>query len=90
MPTAADIIVRRPTEAEKAECKGWPIWECEAKTFDWSYTQQETCLIIQGRVTIKDGKNSVSFVAGDYVVFPRDLDCTWQVEEAVKKYYDFS
>jgi uncharacterized cupin superfamily protein len=23
------------------------------------------------------------------VVFPEDLECTWQVEEPVKKYYNF-
>lgn len=90
MPTITDIIVRKPTEAEIKECNRWPVWESEAKTFDWSYTQQETCLIIEGRVTVKDSGGSISFGPGDYVIFPRDLDCTWQVEQAVKKYYNFS
>jgi uncharacterized cupin superfamily protein len=41
------------------------------------------------RVTVTDGKDSVSFSAGDFVVFPEDLECTWQVHEPVKKHYSF-
>jgi hypothetical protein len=60
-----------------------------AITFDWAYTEKETCLLLEGKVTVTDGKNSVSFGPGDLVVFPEDLECTWHVTEAVKKYYNF-
>ncbi|MBU1259667.1 MAG: cupin domain-containing protein [Planctomycetes bacterium] len=91
MPTVKDVIVRKPTEAEKKECSGWPIWTCGVSTFDWDYTQKETCLILAGKVTAKDrpGSGAVSFGPGDFVVFPNGLKCTWQVAEAVKKHYNF-
>ena len=89
MPSVSDIIVKKPSDAEAAECKGWPIWECETSTFDWSYTQQETCLVLEGTVTVSDATGSVSFGPGDMVIFPNDLDCTWQVEQPVKKHYKF-
>jgi uncharacterized cupin superfamily protein len=89
MPTVKDIIVRKPTEEEAKNCEVWPIWKCQPSTFDWSYTEKETCLLIEGKVTVTDGKESVSFGPGDLVIFPQDLECTWQVAEAVKKHYNF-
>jgi len=90
MPTIKDVIVRKPTEKEMAACKSWPIWNCEQSTFDWEYSETETCLIIKGSVTVSDGKNSVSIGPGDLAIFPNGLICTWQVKEAVSKYYNFS
>jgi uncharacterized cupin superfamily protein len=89
MATVKDIIVKKPSEAEAKTCQAWPIWKCEPKTFDWAYTEKETCLLIEGKVTVTDGKDSVTFGSGDFVVFPEDLECTWNVHEAVKKYYNF-
>jgi uncharacterized cupin superfamily protein len=89
MPTARDIVVRKPTEAEANRCKTWPIWTCEPSSFDWSYTEKETCLILEGKVTVTDGSTSVTFGPGDMVVFPQDLDCVWTVEEPVRKHYNF-
>ena len=90
MPTVKDVIVKKPSEDESGRCKSWPIWQCEPSTFDWVYTQTETCLLLEGKVTVSDGKDSVSFGAGDMVIFPVDLECTWHISEAVKKHYDFT
>ena len=90
MPTVKDVIVRKPTTDEMSTCQGWPIWEAEPSRFDWSYTETETCLIIEGEVTVKDGESSVSFGEGDFVVFPVGLNCVWDIKKAVKKYYNFS
>jgi uncharacterized cupin superfamily protein len=89
MPTVKDVIVKKPSEQEASTCRAWPIWKCEPSTFDWVYTEKETCLLIEGKVTVTDGSDSVSFGPGDLVVFPEDLECTWQVTEPVKKYYNF-
>ena len=89
MATVKDVVVRKPTKDEDKNCKTWPIWTCKPSEFDWAYTEKETCLILEGEVTVTDGKDSVSFGAGDLVIFPEDLECTWQVQEAVKKYYNF-
>jgi len=89
MPTVRDVIVKKPTQAEQAACKAWPIWKCEPSTFDWQYTEKETCLVLEGKVTVSDDKNSVSFGPGDLVIFPQDLECIWNVTEPVKKHYNF-
>ena len=83
------IIVRKPTEFEKAEMQTKPTWGCEVSTFDWYYDSEETCLIIEGDVTVRYQDESVSFGAGDYVVFPKGLSCVWDVKKPVKKYYVF-
>ncbi len=89
MPTVKDVVVRKPSDEEAATCRSWPIWKCEPSTFDWSYTEKETCLLLEGKVTVTDDKDSVSFGPGDFVIFPDGLECTWRVNEAVTKHYNF-
>jgi len=92
MLTVKDIIVRKPTAAEREVCKHWPIWKCDVSQFDWEYSQVEKCLILEGQVVIMDRPDSgqaVTFGQGDYVVFPNGLKCVWKIEKAVKKHYDF-
>ncbi len=102
MPAVKDVIVRKPSREEIRKCQSWPIWTCEKSTFDWDYTQTETCLILEGKVTVKDrpaspmtasqsgpGSGAVSFGPGDLVIFPTGLSCTWQVFEPVRKHYNF-
>jgi len=89
MPTVKDVIVKKPSAAEAAECKAWPTWRCDPSTFDWSYTEKETCLVVEGQVTVTDGTDSVTFGPGDLVIFPDNLECTWKVTQAVTKHYNF-
>jgi len=84
-----DILVRKPTEKEVAEMKSNPIWSCGVSEFDWHYDSEEISLIVEGEVTVNYGSKSVSFSAGDYVVFPKGLSCFWQVKKPVKKHYEF-
>ena len=68
----AEIIETKPSEHALLELgvKSWPIWTCEASVFDWDYTQSETCLVLEGEVTVTDrpeGAVSVSFGPGDLV-----------------------
>jgi uncharacterized cupin superfamily protein len=89
MPTVKDVIIRKPSQQETQACKKWPVWSCQPSTFDWVYTERETCLILEGEVAVSDSKDSVSFGPGDFVVFPVDLECTWNVKKAVRKHYNF-
>jgi len=85
-----NIIVRKPTDREIAGMKTKPVWTCEVSTFDWDYDEMEICLLIEGEVVVKYSANeSVSFAAGDLVVFPKGLSCVWQVKKPVRKYYMF-
>ncbi|MHC4757725.1 MAG: cupin domain-containing protein [Planctomycetota bacterium] len=89
MPTVKDVIVRKPTDQEKETAQAWPIWQCKPSTFDWAYTEKETCILLEGEVTVSDQNDSVNFGPGDLVVFPTDLECTWHVKQPVKKHYTF-
>ena len=84
-----DIIVKKPTDREISEMKSKPVWTCGVSEFDWHYDSEETALIVEGEVTVKYGDKSVSFAAGDFVVFPEGLSCVWQVKKPVKKHYMF-
>jgi len=80
--------VRKPTEEEKEEAGGWPVWEKESSEFDWEYSDRETCYILEGSATVtaEDGE-SISFGAGDWVVFEAGLKCRWKIDEKIKKHY---
>lgn len=84
------IEVRKPTEEEKREAADWPEWSKEASEFPWSYADKETCLILEGRATATpEGGEPASFGPGDWVVFPKGLECVWKIDEPVRKHYKF-
>jgi len=87
------VVVTHNPSAElidKLGCHSWPIWQKEPSMFPWGYQEKETCLILDGKVTItpKNGE-PVTFGQGDLVVFPQGLECTWDVRETVRKHYKF-
>lgn len=82
--------VRKPTPEEIQKAKTWPIWEKEESEFPWKYEEQETCYIVEGSATVTtDTGETVSFKAGDWVVFESGLTCTWNIHERIKKHYAF-
>ena len=87
------IIVTSPCPEsiiEELSIKDWPIWTCDASSFDWTYDEKETCLLLEGQVTVTPkGEQPVKFSAGDLVTFPAGMDCRWEVHKAVRKYYRF-
>ena len=84
-----NVIVKKPTEAEKADMLTKPTWGCGVSEFDWFYDSEETCLLTEGEVTVDYNGGSVSFGAGDLVTFPSGLKCVWKVTKAVQKHYIF-
>jgi len=68
----------------------WPVWEKEVSTFDWHYDSTERCYILEGKVRVepKDGKPA-EFGPGDFVTFPKGMDCVWKVSKPVRKHYKF-
>ncbi len=91
MPTAKQIIVRKPSPQETQACQAWPVWTCNISRFDYCYDAKETCLILEGAVTVSnpDGSESISFGPGDLVIFPKGLECRWSVTRPVRKHYNF-
>ena len=82
--------IRKPSEQESRQAKSWPIWTKEASEFTWEYDEKETCLILEGEVTItNETGEKFSFGPGDWVVFPQDMKCTWTITSDVRKHYKF-
>ena len=85
------ILVTSPcteTTIQELGIKNWPIWTCDVRSFDWTYEDQETCLFLEGEVTVIPADGApVQFGAGNLVVFPAGIDCQWDVQKAVRKYY---
>ena len=50
---------------------------------------QETCLILEGKAVIHTKEGNVEFGEGDYVVFPKGLACTWEIQKKIRKHYNF-
>lgn len=85
----AHITVTKPSQhaLEELGVGNWPIWTCGVSKFDWHYDDRETCYLLEGRVTVTAGEQTVSFGPGDLVVFPQGTDCTWNVSVPVRKHY---
>ena len=77
-------------QIEEQGVLSWPIWSCDVSEFDWEYDQQESCLLLEGKVEVKSECETVRFSAGDFVVFPKGLKCHWKVTIHVKKHYTFN
>lgn len=85
-----EIEVRKPTEEEIKITESWPTWSKEVSEFPWSYSEKETCLILKGRAEVVGaGGEKIEFSAGDFVIFPQGLECTWKILEPVEKKYNF-
>ena len=88
------INIKRQADKKQLEQDGvmdWPIWEIEVSNFPWTYESDEHCYILEGRVTVTpDNANSVEIKAGDYVIFPKGMSCTWEIHEPIRKHYQFS
>jgi uncharacterized cupin superfamily protein len=89
----AEIKVEKVPEQKLKEMGifSWPIWEKEVSRFDWHYDDTEMCYILKGKVAVetKDG-GKVEFQSGDFVTFPKGLDCVWDIKEPVRKHYNFT
>ena len=85
-------VQKNPPESLLAELqvRSWPIWEKEVSKFPYTYDENETCLFLEGEVVVTpDGGTPVSIKAGDLVVFPDGLACTWDIRKPVRKHYKF-
>ncbi len=78
-----------PKELQDLGVKGWPIWECGPSEFDWYYSQNERCYILEGKVVVETSQGEVEINKGDLVLFPQGLSCRWKVLEKVRKHYRF-
>lgn len=86
-----EISIKRLAEKEidNRGIKTWPVWEKEISRFPWTYSDNEECLIIEGEFLIETKDGIYNVEAGDFVTFPKGLNCVWDIKKPVKKYYNF-
>ena len=85
-------VIKEASEADLEKMRKWPTWGCEVSKFPWTYGEKETCLLIQGKVTVTPtgGGQPVTIQKGDIAIFPAGMSCTWDVTESIQKHYRFS
>lgn len=71
-------------------------WGCSPGKYQLKFDAQETCYLLRGKVKVypknsstTEEEETVEFGAGDLVVIPKGLSCTWDVSVAVDKHYKF-
>jgi hypothetical protein len=80
-----------PQKLQQLGVYSWPVWEKEVSEFDWHYDSDETCYILDGHVFVTpEGGAPVEIRAGDFVVFPAGMSCTWKITQPIRKHYKFS
>ena len=86
-------VISQPDQAflEKKGVFGWGTWGCGVSKFPWTYSENESCYLLAGKVTVTPdgGGRPVTFGKGDFVTFPAGMSCTWDVTEEVKKHFMF-
>ncbi len=85
-----EIIKLSESKITEKNILQWPIWTCEVSEFNWEYSDEEACLLLEGEVEVSSEFETVRFSAGDYVVFPKGLKCRWKVIKPVRKHYSFN
>ena len=76
-------------EIKDRKIESWPIWTKEISRFEHHYDDTEECYIIEGFFTIDTTEKTYTIEAGDFVTFKKGLNCTWDIQSPVKKYYNF-
>ncbi|KAD5317368.1 hypothetical protein R6Q59_032704 [Mikania micrantha] len=88
------IVHKNPSESHLSELgiKSWPKWGCSPGKYQLKFDAQETCYLLRGKVKVYRKNSSemmAEFGAGDLVILPEGLSCTWDVSVAVDKHYKF-
>jgi uncharacterized cupin superfamily protein len=71
---------------EKLKVSDWPEWEKGVSTMPWTYFEDETSYVLEGRVIVTpDQGDPVEISKGNLVTFPAGLSCVWQIIEPIRK-----
>jgi uncharacterized cupin superfamily protein len=84
------IVTRsQPIAASKDGGFSCGRWECRGGKFELTYCCDEFVQILEGSVTVDDGKQTRKLIPGDVAYFPQGLRATWTVHGYVKKFAIF-
>ena len=74
-------------DAEARGITAWPTWERGVSRFHWHYETTEECYVISGRARIETEDGNIEIEQHDFVSLPAGLDCVWDIQEPISKYY---
>ncbi|XP_015965903.1 uncharacterized protein LOC107489667 [Arachis duranensis] len=84
-------IEKNPPQSKLTELgvTTWKTWEGGPMKIPWSFETEETMYLLKGKVKVivEGSGGSFEIGGGDLVVFPKGMNITWEVIEAVKKHY---
>ncbi|MED6220059.1 hypothetical protein PIB30_041373 [Stylosanthes scabra] len=84
-------IEKNPPQSKLTELgvTTWKTWEGGPMKIPWSFETEETMYLLKGKVkvTVEGSAGSFEIGGGDLVVFPKGMNISWEVIEAVKKHY---
>jgi len=87
------VRIEKLTENELQEklVFNWPVWEKEVSSFPWHYDLKESCYILLGEAVVTDDDSGEEYhiKAGDFVIFPAEMSCRWDIKKSIKKHYNF-
>lgn len=73
---------------EKLKVDTWPEWGKGVSIMPWSYFEDETSYILEGRAIVTpEGDDPVEISKGNLVTFPAGMTCVWQILEPIRKRY---
>jgi len=79
-----------PELLKEYKVDSWQSWDCGPSEFPWEYSTDEICYVKKGKViVIEENGEKVEINAGEIVIFPKGLKCTWKVIERIEKVYNF-
>ena len=82
--------VKKPSKDEITQAESWGTWSKDPSEFPWYYDDKETCYILEGHASVTDPQgNSIQFGPGDWVEFEQGLECSWKIDETIRKRYKF-
>ncbi len=81
------ILTSVATPQQEQELSKGIEWVNTEEQFEWFYDEKEVCLILEGEALIDAHGEEVRIKAGDYVIFPAGLHCSWKVLSPIKKRY---
>ena len=87
-----EIYTKKMTKEEADSLYGinsWGHWSCGAETFDWSYSETETCYLFEGEADIVADGKTTHIEKGMVVQFPKGMNCVWKVSKPISKAYYF-
>jgi len=81
-PKAAGKVLSRSDDARVVR----GIWGCTPGQFRWTWSYDETVVVVEGRatVTLGDGRE-VQLVPGSLAFFERGLESVWTIHEPFRK-----